>query len=300
MHGKLLSDFGLQRRGLVNEFWVWVLHLFRINTQAPASIHALLSATLIERLTPAVRKLWIFAFCNAIWCLWTKRNKLRYDGGSFQLNIFKHFFLLSLKDSASLYFSYFTNSAGALPVFNLLGLSPLRLKAPWFIQVNWCPPSGDWLKVNTDGSFKGFQAAGFGGVFRDSEGLFKGAFAHRIIVSSAIEAELSAVMEAIKVASERGWQKLWLETDSVLVVHYFKAPQLVPWKLRVAWANCVQCVQLMQFKVSHIYREGNALADKLADFGATNMGSIWYIKVPSFVTGLYGRDLTSGTNYRFG
>ncbi|KAM5554460.1 hypothetical protein ABKV19_022706, partial [Rosa sericea] len=140
-------------------------------------------------------------------------------------------------DSASLYFAPCSSSLGSLPAFQLLGLSPLRLKAPKFIPVRWAPPPVGWLKVNTDGSFRSPEVAGFGGLFRDSDGLFKGAFAHRVIVNSAIDAEILAVIEALRVAWARSWTHIWLETDSTLVVHYFNSPNLIPWRFKVEWLN---------------------------------------------------------------
>lgn len=77
----------------------------------------------------------------------------------------KQFFFLSLKDSATLAFSPSTSSMYSLPIFGLLGLSPLRLAAPNFIPICWDPPPLNWVKVNTDGSFRGPNAAVFGGVF---------------------------------------------------------------------------------------------------------------------------------------
>ncbi|XP_061998916.1 uncharacterized protein LOC133716213 [Rosa rugosa] len=155
-------------------------------------------------------------------------------------------------------------------MFNVLGLSPLSLKAPKFIPVHWDPPPVNWLKVNTDGSFRNPETTGFQGVFRDHEGLFWGAFAHKVEVSSAIDAEVLAVIEALGVAWRKGWTHLWLETDSYLVVHYFTNP-----------------------------KEGNMVADALANYGATNVGARWWDSLPTFIAGHYGKDLSSAVSYRF-
>ena len=188
---------------------------------------------------------------------------------------FKHHFLVSLKESASIQFVSCTATSTIHNMFNVLGLSPLSLKAPKFIPVHWDPPPVNWLKVNTDGSFRNPETAGFGGVFRDHEGLFQGAFAHKVEVSSAIDAEVLAVIEALGVAWRKGWTHLWLATDSYLVVHYFNNPKLIPWRLRVVWNNCVYFSRLIHFRVTHIYREGNMVADALANYGATNVGARW-------------------------
>lgn len=80
-------------------------------------------------------------------------------------------------------------------------MSPLRLAAPSFIPVYWQgPPPLNWLKINTDGSFRGPSMASFGGIFRDSNDHFHGAFSFNVDVPSALDIEVLAVIEVIRVA----------------------------------------------------------------------------------------------------
>jgi ribonuclease HI len=63
---------------------------------------------------------------------------------------------------------------------------------------------------------------------------------------------------------------LWLETDSELVVSAFKDPnRLVTWSLRNRWNNALGLIRHMNFVISHTFREGNAVADRLANHGLT-------------------------------
>ncbi|RZB51581.1 hypothetical protein D0Y65_048131 [Glycine soja] len=43
--------------------------------------------------------------------------------------------------------------------------------------------------------------------------------------------ELNGAMLAIETVFQRGWNLLWLENDSLLVIQAFRNPDLVPWKL---------------------------------------------------------------------
>lgn len=153
--------------------------------------------------------------------------------------------------------------------------------------------------MNTDGSFRNPNNAGFGGIFRDAENRFLGAFAFNVVVPSAIDAEVLAVIEAIRVAWVKRWTHIWLETDSTLVIKYFNSPKLIPWRLRVAWLNCLHLASQLSFRISHIYREGNTIADKLANYGAANDGSIWWMVLPGFVCTPYGNDQVSRISYIF-
>lgn len=64
--------------------------------------------------------------------------------------------------------------------------------------------------------------------------------------------------------TQQGWHKLWIECDSKLVVAAFKSIKLVPWHIRNRWRDGLTYISKMQFQVSHIFREANTSADKLA------------------------------------
>jgi ribonuclease HI len=95
-------------------------------------------------------------------------------------------------------------------------------------------------------------------------------------ISFAFHAELLGVMNAIEIAHEKGWWNLWLETDSLMVTLAYKSSFMVPWMLRNRWNNCMVMLKDMNFILSHIYREGNALADKLASLGFSYDGFNWF------------------------
>ncbi|MCI09448.1 ribonuclease H protein [Trifolium medium] len=77
-----------------------------------------------------------------------------------------------------------------------------------------------------------------------------------------------AAIHAIGIANSKGWNNLWLETDSKLVQLAFKSSSfVVPWKISNRWHNCTTLVRNMNFIVTHLYREGNSCADTLANLG---------------------------------
>ncbi|XP_024155999.1 uncharacterized protein LOC112163979 [Rosa chinensis] len=270
----------------------------RLQALPQLTLHVLINSVYTSSLTSSGKLLWRLVFCNLLWCLWVERNKLRFDGISFHFQRLKQFFILALRDFAALYFKPGIAFQSTLPIFIILGLSPLSTRAPIFIPVHWKRPPAPWLKVNTDGSFQDENHAGFGGVFRYCNGSFKGAYCSKALAKSVIEVELLAVIEAIQIAKARQWNNLWLETDSALVIHYFNSPLLIPWNLRVAWLNCLQTVKHFNFRISHVYREGNGVADRLASYGASHVGNIWWEALPDFIADIYGGDLISSVFYR--
>ncbi|KAL6190693.1 hypothetical protein ACLB2K_037087 [Fragaria x ananassa] len=104
---------------------------------------------------------------------------------------------------------------------------------------------------------------------RDFKGHVLGAFSSNIDIPSSVAAEVMAVIVAIELAWVRDWKHIWLEVDSSLVLNYLRSPLLVPWNLRVRWLNCLRCISEMTFRSSHIFREGNKVADALANHGLT-------------------------------
>nr|XP_011459708.1 PREDICTED: uncharacterized protein LOC105350053 [Fragaria vesca subsp. vesca] len=87
-----------------------------------------------------------------------------------------------------------------------------------------------------------------------------------------------AIIKAIELAWVRDWKHIWLEVDSSLVLDYIRRPSLVPWPLRVRWLNCLYRISKMNFKATHIFREGNKIVDALANQvileGCTNISEI--------------------------
>lgn len=106
-------------------------------------------------------------------------------------------------------------------------------------------------------------------------------------------------MSAIEVAYERGWHRLWLGIDSSLVIQVFSNPQIVPWRLGNKWKSCLIITSTMQFKVSHIYREGSSCADKLASHGVLSKCFSWWDLVPDFIRIDFYHNRLGLPNFRF-
>ncbi|KAL6192101.1 hypothetical protein ACLB2K_038488 [Fragaria x ananassa] len=139
-----------------------------------------------------------------------ERNRLKHDGDEFKEVLFKQKLIFALKESGSLVFVS-TPNPQSTPIYDLLGLSPLRSTAPRVVHVLWQHPPIHRVKVNTDGSFCDQAHSGYGGIFRNHKASFLGAFAARSHVSSAIDAEMLAVIEAVHIVWANQWHNLWLE-----------------------------------------------------------------------------------------
>ena len=80
--------------------------------------------------------------------------------------------------------------------------------------VGWTPPHQGWIKLNTDGSFKGNNLTGGGGLLRNIKGDWLGGFSFHQGACMAEEAELWALLVGLWTASIMGIKQLVAEIDS--------------------------------------------------------------------------------------
>ncbi|KAK3229688.1 hypothetical protein Dsin_001569 [Dipteronia sinensis] len=197
--------------------------------------------------------------------------------------------------------------AVVLPVTNdLLILRRLDLRgrparAPVIMSVIWSPPASGWIKVNTDGAALSSPGVGdCGGVFRNCRAFVKGCFAVPLGVVFAFEVELFAGSMAINLAWQNGWHQIWLESDSSYMVHLL-APRFeqVLWRIRQAWQHCIYQISNMEFHVSHIFREGNQVADAFSKHALGLAVDSWWTNTPSFCYLLVGNDCMGRESFCF-
>jgi len=81
-----------------------------------------------------------------------------------------------------------------------------------------------------------------------------GCFAHNLGLGSAILAEFCATISDIEIPSAKGWNNLWLERDSKIVMLAFTSNFMVPWYKRNRWFSYLVRVRQMNFFVTHIFR----------------------------------------------
>ncbi|GAU28861.1 hypothetical protein TSUD_21990 [Trifolium subterraneum] len=125
-------------------------------------------------------------------------------------------------------------------------------------------------QANTDGSVTVGSAAS-GGLFRDYMANFRGAFVQKISGHYVLHSELTTLILAMEIAH-------------------------MPWDLRNRWSNCFMLG--LTLKWSHICREGNACADKLANIGHLHTRTRWWESLPSMLQDDFLSDRLGIPQYR--
>jgi len=90
-------------------------------------------------------------------------------------------------------------------------------------------------------------------------------------------ADFYGVVHAIEETQKMSLTNLWSECDFALVYVAFTARTNVPWMLCNRWNSWHNYCGIIRFRVSHVFREGNACADKLTNLGFINREQFhWY------------------------
>ena len=104
-----------------------------------------------------------------------------------------------------------------------------------------------------------------GFIFRDSSGWPKYMHSAKIYSASAIQAEASALLAGVSMASYMGIQKIIIEGDNLAVINAINGKWKTPWRIKDDIEEIKEVLKKFSFyKFSHCYREGNKAADFLA------------------------------------
>lgn len=281
-----------------NRLWNWLSSFLSLHVDSSSLQSILIICN--GNWSSQVKDIIVAAIVNIVWVIWFCRNKLRFDGKRISYEAAINMIHANISLAGNLSSGHMSSNIQELAILKRFSVAGKLSSAPKIKEVNWYPPNRTWIKVNSDGAAKGSPGpAACGGIFRDSNSAILGCFACNIGPQNSLFAELMGAIIAIEVAHKRGWRNLWLECDSKLVIDSFSNPNIVPWKLKNRWLNCMVLSKEMFFLRSHIYREGNNCADKLANFGTTIHGMVWWDLAPSFILHDFSRDRTGLPNYRF-
>ena len=135
-------------------------------------------------------------------------------------------------------------------------------------MINWSFPPAGVIKLNTDGSFvASSNRAGYGGVFRDEKGEWMLGYYGFIGNNYVLNAEMWSIHQGLKIAKERNWNNLLVETDSEATVQLIKSEKEEDHPLGVLMKDCRMILEYTNGSIQHVWREGNMCADSLAKLG---------------------------------
>lgn len=134
--------------------------------------------------------------------------------------------------------------------------------------IYWVKTEVGYFKLNTDGSIHRYRYV-CGGIIRDYKGFLIQAYSIPLNHCSVLYAELYAILYGLTVASNLGISKLWIEIDALIVINILsKVFSYFP-SIYYIVKRIITSLNLFDYKISHIMREGNKYADWLANNGTS-------------------------------
>ncbi|XP_012843177.1 PREDICTED: uncharacterized protein LOC105963331 [Erythranthe guttata] len=207
--------------------------------------------------------------CLILWFLWIARNDRNHKdimvrASSIIYRVIQHIRILHQTNLLS------ADSWTGIPhVAESLGLY-YRVRTPTLTphRVVWLPPDPGWVKLNTDGARRAStQIAAIGGIIRGSDADAILAFHERISVSSSIAAELAALASGLRFVIQRQFTRVWIELDAEVTVRLLLHTDKGHWSLQSFLTAIRNSLSTLEYRIIHIYREGNTVADVLANLG---------------------------------
>ncbi|KAM7497439.1 hypothetical protein LguiA_021853 [Lonicera macranthoides] len=112
--------------------------------------------------------------------------------------------------------------------------------------------------------------------------------------------KLSVPSFKVEIAFSKGWTRIWFEMDSALTfVNFFNPFYLPLWQLCRRQERCLSMLKRMEFRASHIYREGNVPADILSNMALVNSDFTWWSHDISVIRRAVMDDMLGEPKYRF-
>ena len=206
-------------------------------------------------------------FSTSAWLIWTQRNQIHLNKPSINSHL-----LAAMTKELVIEF------AQTVP------LPPYPRLATNSTQTWWRPPTQGMVKINYDGAtFKDQKKSGVGVVIRDDNSMVLASMSKQLPqLYSALEVEIMAASIALLFASQLGFHRAILESDSLTLATALRnnSTFLSPDGLLMEDIK-FHASSFIQLRYSHIKREGNKVAHKLARHAlCISDFSVWMEDVP--------------------
>ncbi|CAN1126873.1 Putative ribonuclease H protein At1g65750 [Linum perenne] len=169
-------------------------------------------------------------------------------------------------------------------------------------HISWSPAPEGWITINTDGSvLHQTKQAAAGGILRDWLGRKLATFACNLGTCTIMRAELRAAEIGFRIAWDLGFCKVHLQLDSQAAAATITGASENDSRHGLTIQKIADLRKLnWETSISHIFREGNKVADQLAHHGhSLDLGVHLNCLYPSSVDKLIWDDFCGASTPRF-
>ncbi|XP_060183095.1 uncharacterized protein LOC132613053 [Lycium barbarum] len=133
-------------------------------------------------------------------------------------------------------------------------------------KVVWNLPPAGWLLCNTDGASRGnLGRSAYGFCLRNNEGNLVYAQAAEIDINTNTDAEVIAILEAMRYCRNERLDNVIIQTDSKMIYKILEEGWKPSWGIVSRIEEILELRSTMTISFSHSLREGNKLDDALAN-----------------------------------
>lgn len=152
-------------------------------------------------------------------------------------------------------------------------------------MVSWIFPGVGNLKLNTDGSSKGNPGpAWYGGVSTEGSGHWVLGYLGRLEDCTSLESHLWEILRGLELVKNQDMALRQVNSASAIAVSIINEECPKPSPHKVLIQECRVLLATMGCTLRHAFREGNRVADKLADMGVDQGDRMVLLIVPSHDT----------------
>ena len=137
-------------------------------------------------------------------------------------------------------------------------------------MIAWEKPPLGLLKFNSDASVNHGRATG-GGLVRDCQGKLIFTFYKEFREQDVLEAESMALLFGLQLCLQRGFRPSLVEMDSKALVQLVVSGVIAKWPLCNILRKVRGLLEGFSASISHIFREANSPADRLAAIRAVGV-----------------------------
>ncbi|XP_077220980.1 uncharacterized protein LOC143854760 [Tasmannia lanceolata] len=202
------------------------------------------------------------SFGAAVYCIWRERNSRLHGGSPTHKRDILHLIIDKIQSRIRFLHPHDNHSPRSLQValhFNI----PIHLKPNLTRTCSWIKPPVGVAKINTDASLF-VNGASLGGLIRDLNSVLA-LFSIPASGDDITILELKAIDYGIFLAQKKALNRIWVESDSLNAVNIINSQAPCPWKaLTLLDKICLGLAAFVDWKVTHVWREANLVADFLS------------------------------------
>ena len=261
--------------------WEWLVKNLNWSAPFPRTFVDFLISWPYNHNRGVYSKLWNICPSILVWEVWKERNRRIFSNLEMEPKVILRRLEASIVETMNSFLSKVRMEEGTFSSWDGL------IKKVWPNLINppltyskhnkearklcrWTPPPKGWIKLNFDGAARGNPGiAGLGVIINNEEGLWLAKKAAPIEPTSNNLAELRALEEGLLLCIKLGVSKIIIEGDSQIVLNAIRKKSTPNWVINSKLECIVNLLDKFEdTRIEHIFREGNVVADKLANMGA--------------------------------